>query len=341
MDNWFCAKAGGARTLVFAAGIALGSVACLAQVTTQPAGISGAAELVDLQFPDDGIDLALLADIVTRRLHIPILYDDQIRGKKVIIRSARKVPESALLGILQSALRLKQLALVDAEQPGWKQIVLAPNLASVANAGKSEGADSPVAQVFILEHADPAKLAELVRPFLSQPGGYVQAEVGQKVMIVADYPSVVRRAATLIQQLDSQTPQVETRFIELKQAEATQVVSAATQLISNRENFQWGSTTGSGVFLSASEQTNQVVVVAPPARMAEVIALITGLDKSPQLQTKVYRLKAVSPERVDQLVHSLLDPAMLKAVTRPVLIMIRKCWWFQLRQWFMSVFPNF
>src|SRR5688500_19587464 len=40
--------------------------------------------------------------------------------------------ESALLGILQSALRMKGLALADAEQPGWKQIVPAQNLAAFA-----------------------------------------------------------------------------------------------------------------------------------------------------------------------------------------------------------------
>ena len=41
-----------------------------------------------------------------------------------------KVPESALMGILQSALRMRQLAMVDAEEPGWKQIVSAPLLAA-------------------------------------------------------------------------------------------------------------------------------------------------------------------------------------------------------------------
>jgi general secretion pathway protein D len=283
-----------------------------AESTTQPAATAPSDELVDLEFPDDGIELSLLADIVTRRLHIPILYDEQIHGKKVIIRVPKKVPESSLLGILQSALRLKQLALVDAEQPGWKQIVNAPSLATVAKSGQAETADSPVAQVFTLDHADPARLSEIIRPFLSQPGGYVQAEAGQKVLIVADYPGVVRRVSLLIQQLDANAPKLETRFVELKEAEASQVVTAAMQLINNRETYQWGNSTGSGVFLSASEQANQVIVISPPARMDEVLALITGLDKAPQLQTRVYRLKAVSPDRVDQLIHSLLDPALLK-----------------------------
>ncbi len=272
-----------------------------------------------MDFPDDGVDLSLLADLVTRRLHVPILYDDQIRGKKVVIRVPTPVPESALMGILQSALRLKGLALVDAEQPGWKQVVPAPNLAAVAqpttgaNGNAKVDADAgPVAQAFLLEHADPAKLVELVRPFLTQPGGYVQAEVGQKVLLVSDYPSVVRRAAVLIRELDSASPAVETRFVQVRSADATAVAAAVAQLVANREAFQWGSATGSGVSLTGDERSNQVVVVAPPARMADVVGLIAGLDRAPDLQSRVYRLRAVTPDRVDQLVRSLLDPAALK-----------------------------
>ena len=92
--------------------------------TTAPAtAVAAADELITMDFPADGVELSVLADVVTRELHIPILYDEQVKGKRVIIRVPIKVPERALMGILQSALRLKQLALVDAEEPGWKQIV--------------------------------------------------------------------------------------------------------------------------------------------------------------------------------------------------------------------------
>src|SRR5205085_10510110 len=104
------------------------SEACFAQApATQPADA-----LVTMDFPADGVELRVLADIVTKRLKIPIIYDDTINNKKVIVHVPRDVPESALLGILQSALRMKQMVLVDAEQPGWKQIVSAQNLAAVA-----------------------------------------------------------------------------------------------------------------------------------------------------------------------------------------------------------------
>src|SRR5712691_11534013 len=109
-------------------------------------------QAVPRDFPADGVELRTLADIVTKRLKMPILYDNSINNKKVIIRVPVDVPESALLGVLQSALRMKQLALVDADLPGWKQIVPAANLAAVAKPAK-EGGTGPIIQVIELKQA--------------------------------------------------------------------------------------------------------------------------------------------------------------------------------------------
>ena len=293
--------------------IAVASLLSLIVFAPAPAQAPPADPLVTIDFPDDGIDITLLADIVTRRLKVPILYDESMRGKKVIIRVPTKVPESSLMGILQSALRAKQLALVDAEQPGWKQIVAAPNLAAVASLPDAANAgDGPLTQAFVLEHADPTKIAELVRPTLTQPGGTVTATAGGKLLLVSDYASVVRRAEQLIKRLDSGAPAVETRFVPLAHAEAAATAPAVTQLITNRDNAQWGSPAASGISVTADERSNQLVVVAPPPRMDEVVGLINGFDKSPDTSTTVYRLKTLTPERVDQIVRGLLDPGMLK-----------------------------
>lgn len=287
--------------------------------TTSPTTSPATGQLITMDFPADGIDVTVLADIVTRQLHIPILYDESIRGKKVVIRVPVKVPQSALMGILQSALRMKQLALEDAEEPGWKQIVPATTLAGVAKpidgAGPVEG---PIAEVFVLSHNDPTKVAEAVRPFLTQPGGNVQAESGQKVLIVADYPSVIHRVEPLIHKLDTEAPPVEVKFVPLRQAEATQVVPAVTQLLTSRETYQWGSGTLSGISLNADERTNQIAIVAPPTRMAEIVALISELDRSPELQTKVYHLRAVSPDHLDRLIRGLIGPALTKRAYQAV-----------------------
>src|SRR5262245_4354601 len=216
---------------------------------TQPAR---ADEPVVLDFPEDGVDLKTLAEIVTKRFGIPIIYDESIEGKKVILRVPAKVPESALLGILQSALRMKQLALVDAEQPGWKQIIAAQNLAAVARPAPPGAVVEPgtaVTQVIALRHVDPAQVVEAIRPLLTQPGGNMVAVPGQKLLIVSDYPTVISKIDQVARMLDSAGPPVEIRFVPLKEADAAGVVTAITQLWSSRETFLWGNAGASGVFL--------------------------------------------------------------------------------------------
>jgi general secretion pathway protein D len=250
-----------------------------------------------------------LADIVTKRLKIPIIYDDTINNKRAIVNVPKDVPESALLGILQSALRIKQMVLVDAEQPGWKQIVSAQNLAAVAKPaapGKIPEPGSAVTQVFNLKHADPTRAVEAVRPFLSQPGGNIQAVPGQKSLIVSDYSSVIGRIDELLKLLDSEAA-VQIEFVRLKEADARDVAATVTQLLATRQAAQPAAT--SSALVTPDERLNQLIVAAPADQMKEILQLISGLDKSVDLQTKVYPLKTIGPDRLDRLVKNLLGSA--------------------------------
>jgi general secretion pathway protein D len=210
-----------------------GAVFCLSDVVsgqTVPAAPATQGEpTVTIDLPDEGIELRTLADIVTKRLGIPILYDENIANKKVVIRVPREVPESALMGVLQSALRMKGLALVDAEQPGWKQIVALPD----AGAARPAGPAGPM----------------------------------------------------------------EIRFVPVQNADATTVVNAVRELIKAAEGE---------LTLSADERLNQIIVIAPRARVDSIVELISGMDKPVRLVTKVYRPKAITPDRIDKLVRGLL-----------------------------------
>lgn len=282
------------------------SRASIAQApATQPADA-----LVTMDFPADGVELRVLADIVTKRLKIPIIYDDTINNKKVIVHVPKDVPESALLGILQSALRMKQMVLVDAEQPGWKQIVSAQNLAAVAkpNApGKTPEPGSAVTQVFNLKHADPARAVEAVRPFLSTPGGNIQAVPGQKSLIVSDYSSVIERIDELLKLLDSEAA-VQIEFVRLKEADAREVATTVSGILATRQAAQ-PAAGAIAPLVTADERLNQIVVAAPADQMKEILQLISGLDKGIELQTKVYPLKSIGPDRVDRLIKNLFGGA--------------------------------
>jgi general secretion pathway protein D len=277
-----------------------------AQTGSAPATQAVGDKAVTMDFPADGVELRTLADIVTKRLKIPILYDDSINAKKVIIRVPVDVPESALLGVLQSALRMKQMAMVDAELPGWKQIVSATNLAAVAKPAGAPGMGSgtPIIEVFNLKQTDPGRVVDSVRPFLS-PGGQIQAVSGQRSVIISDYPSAVARVEQVIKTLDEGMP-VEVRFVAIKNAEPASIAQTVQQILTSKDGG--GGTpgaSGSGIVITPDERTGQVVVIAPKARMDEVIGLIAGMDKPLELATRVYRLKMLAPERLDRLIKNL------------------------------------
>jgi len=277
---------------------------CAARAQAQPAPAVG-DKPVTMDFPADGIEVRTLADIVTRRLKIPILYDETINNKKVIIRVPADVPESALLGVLQSALRMKQLALVDADLPGWKQIVATTNLAAVAKpvgAGGATVVGTPIIQVINLKQADPGRVVESVRNFLSSPGGQIQAVSGQKAVIVSDYPSAVARVEQVIKTLD-EGQSADVQFVPIKNAEPAAVAQTVSQILSSKEGVAGA---GAGVTVTPDERTSQVIVIAPRSRMAEVTDLIAGIDKPLELATKVYRLKVLAPERLDRLMKNLV-----------------------------------
>ena len=200
-----------------------GRASCSAQPATAPT-----QPTVTIDFPDDGIELKTLADIVTKRLGIPIIYDDTILNKRVIIRVPRDVSEDTLLGVLHSALRMKGMVLVDAEQPGWKQIIAT------------------------------AAAAPAVRP------------------------------------------ESEVRVVPLKEADATVLANAARELLRPAEGE---------LVIWPDERLNQLFIIAPKARADDIAKLIAGMDKPSELGTKVYRLKALTPERLDKLIKGLLGQA--------------------------------
>ena len=128
---------------------------CVALAQERPQGERAAGE-VTLNFPDS-VPIKTLADYVSQRLNINILYDEQIGAKKVTIKAPAAIPADSLLGLLESALKMNGLALTDADQPGWKRIVQVQNLTAISlPPGADEeklGPSSAVTRVFFLRHA--------------------------------------------------------------------------------------------------------------------------------------------------------------------------------------------
>lgn len=273
------------------------------------------AETVTLNFPES-VPLKTLADYVSQRLNVNFLYDDQVAAKKITIKAPGQVPVASLMGVLESALKMNGLVLLDAEEKGWKKIVPAANLAAIAQAGdgKGLGASAALTRVFALKHIQAARADQAIKPFLTQPGGNSQAMPEYELLIVSDFATNVSRVEALIEMLDRPGPELVTEFMAVKHLEAQGLAQQVTQLLAAQVKAQ-GQAAGradAGVEVMHDARTNQLVLIGRPVAVAEAGALARSLDVELGMETRVYAFGSASPQRVDTLVKELIGELAAK-----------------------------
>lgn len=307
--GWMCRRITLAALAVLLAGPARG-----ASDGPQPADESAG---ILLNFPEN-MELKVLVDYVSQRLGLNILYDEQIGNRLVTIKAPTTIPDSSLLGLLESALRMKGLALIDAGQPGWKRIAPAPNLAAIAKpAGEAAKPPADLAiptqvltRVFPLQHSDAKRVEQIVKPFLTEPGANATAVPESRLIIVTDYASNMARLEELIRRVDPPGEQIAVRFVPVRYQSASELAPRTLKLVQAMYLAETpGAAPGArleGFDIAHDEYSNQVVVVGPERWVDEAVRIIQGLDISLGVETKAYQFKVISPQRVDRLIRDLM-----------------------------------
>ena len=200
--------------------------------------------LIELKF-DQEIELKALVDLrqSTTRNQLSVQRRTTSRTRKSPIKGPGRIPTSSLMGLLQSALKMKDLTVVDGDAPGWKRIEDATKLPQLARAGNAAaiikqqgefGAASAVTQVFFLKHVDPTQLDLSIKPFLSLPGANSVAFKDQGVLIVTDFAGNLVKISKLIELLDNPKPEVFTELVPLIHAQAAILSAQISQMLSAR-----------------------------------------------------------------------------------------------------------
>lgn len=294
----------------------------LAQNAAPPPPAQG---MVRLNFPQE-IELKILVDYVSSRLGINILFDEQLANKKISVKAPGDIPAESLLRILESALRMKGLALVDAEAPGWKRIVATTQLAAIAQAQEAQGAIAKfgptvaVTQAFPLKHVDAQRVDQVVKTFLSQPGGNSIALREQGILIVTDYAVNVLRIAQLIEWIDKPQQEMIFEFLPVTNIGAAPLAQQASSVWAAKQKAtgqpaQPGQA-GPTLEIVPDERTNQLILIGPRQHVVEAITMIRALDVPLGLRTEIYPFQNVAAERVDKLVKNLLDPVEAERLYR-------------------------
>lgn len=253
-----------------------------------------AADTLKLNFPDN-TEISVLVKFVSERLHLNILYDEAIGGKKLTLRTPDPIPASSLRSLLESSLAMKGLALVPVPgKANWYRIVPAQQLPQAAT---ENGA--VLARVFRLKTAEAEAVANLVRPLLTQGGGQAMAIPNQPVLLVTDYADRVEQASKLIDLADSPAGQT-VEFHKVAHVAASRLLDEANRLLgSNTKAAQIMFLEGRGV----------LAISGRPEQVAAVKALLEKLDIAGDQETKVFTFGQAAPENVLRAFRDLLPDA--------------------------------
>ena len=271
--------------------------------------IASAQDSVKLNFPEQ-MDLKVLIEYVSRRVGVKILYDEQVANKKITIKAPGDVPAATLLEVLQSALKIKGLALVDADVAGWKKIVANRDLTTIAQ--PAAGADSEpanksqaVTQTFKLKHVRAEKISVTIKPFLTVPGANVITIPEQNLLIITDYAGNLSRISKLIETVDQAGPSNTVSYYQAKHVEASEL---SKQIIQTGNARSRPGTSTQKIEALFDERTNKLILVGTEAMIKDALKLVETLDVSLGLITESYSFRFVAAERIDNLVQQLIDP---------------------------------
>lgn len=213
------------------------------------------------------------------------------------------------MGVLESALKMAGLALGEAEQPGWKKIVPAMDLPSIAQAGQPmQRPTEAVTQVFVLQHTEPSRVVQVIRPFLTQPGANTVELAEHRTLVITDFASNMQRLAKLVALVDQPRPEVVLQLVSVENVAAEDLAQQVAKLAASKARAKGVTDLASAVEVTHDARTNQLVLVGPEPQVREASDIARSLDTPLGLETRVYTLKLVSAERVDKLAKEMIGP---------------------------------
>lgn len=279
---------------------------------------SSVESTVQLTFPPE-TELRVLIDYVSQRLGLRFLYDEQVANKRISVRAAEPIPTASLLNVLESALKMKGLALIDGDVEGWKRIVAAGDLAQIASTqqnqslGTTPGA-TPVTQTFRLLHIGPERLGQIIVPFLTKQGANTISVPDQRLLIVTDYADNLKRIAQLIATIDQPGPERQLKCYEAVHVEAAALAQQIGQSLAS--TLAQADASAKPVEFAPDPRTNQLMVIGTDRQIIQVLELAKALDVDLGLRTQIYTFRHVDAARVDDLVKELFDPLTVKRLYR-------------------------
>src|SRR3954447_10798009 len=238
------------------------------------AGAAFAQQRLTLNFANAEIEAVgrAMADFTGRT----IIVDPRVKGTVTLTVEQQLTPDQAV-GVLSSALRLQNIAVVDSG--GVIRIVPEAD-ARLQGRPAHSGApaargDEIVTQIFRLNYESAVNIAQILRPLIAS-NNPINAYAGNNTIVVTDYAENVRRIARIIAAIDTPAGN-EVDVVRLEHSIASDMAVLLARLLESPG--QAGPDAGR-VSILAEPVSNSLLVRAPtPARANLVRVLVQKLDQ--------------------------------------------------------------
>ncbi len=324
-------------------GIMLALCGVITSATAQQSNVPAVGEKVTIDLAESAdLNLDALVRLVADRLKMRIIYDDGIlteRTRRIIVRGSASVSTANLLVMLQATLRVRGLALVDAEFDDFKRIVPLDNARNYVPQGTASDVSDAnyVTEIFQPEHIAVSVAEAYIRAFSAQGtssqnavSAHITTIPDANLLIVTDLASSMKRIESIVSSIDVRATTVTHKFLAVQNLEAVDLKNRLDEIIQAGGLFGNSVRAVSGVQpqgqadafgrlqVWADQRTNRLLLVGSQWQIDELEKLINQLDVPLDLKLIIYRFDYVSPDRVDTLLRQTLGEENVDRVYQSV-----------------------
>ncbi|MDQ6963860.1 MAG: type II secretion system secretin GspD [Mariprofundales bacterium] len=249
---------------------------------TAPAAAGGK---ITLNFKD--ADIKSVIKFVSEFSGKNFLIDNRVRGTVSVV-SPTPISEQDAYDVFLSVLEMNGFAAV----PSGKVIKIIPRAEGKqktipVSRRQHRVSDSLVTEVIALDYANAAQLVAILRPLIA-PVSHLVAYPASNLLLLTDSSANIAKIRKIIKIID-QPKDIAVRTFELQFAAATKLAATLTTLYGTVEKAQ--GVTPVALKAIAYDSGNLLLVIADPARMHDVAAIVQRLDVRPE--TDAGRLQVI------------------------------------------------
>ncbi len=270
--------------------------------------------LVTLNFKDQDINNVI--KFISEQTGKAVIKGDEVQGKFTIICPTRITKEKALDFILVN-LEMKGITWIETDDLiQFIPLKSAPTKVLAIETGPDIPLDSRVRTLIMpLEFANPTKIAEAIKPLLSETASVIPDDRTKSLFITASGTDLARMRK-IIAALDvpDREGALEQRVIRLRHAQAGQMAKTLSALVEHLQtNRADGSPAGGAqkptTKIFSDDQSNSIIALGTAEDLRKVQELIDELDTTTagDFETEVFRLEAAEARSVADAIYKTLS----------------------------------